>query len=433
MRTLQHFNNFVKEIISSNSRLHKQAVLQKYKDDEVVKRYLQIAFDPYRVYGLSTKKLYANVPPRVSADVELFDVFELFEYLEEHNTGTFQEIMLCQNLLDGVAAVDRECAELLEKLICKDLSIGCDSKTINKEIPDCVPCFDVQLANRYFDVPEKVEGKYFAITEKIDGGRIIAIKANGKAEFYTRAGQKYEGLVDLEREMLDTYPDGIVLDGEITILNNSGVKSKDAYKAAMKICRKDGSKTGLKMICFDVMSLEEWKTHKCTHSYLERRMLLESLSSTHHHIYFEVLPVLYKGTDTSKITELLDQMVARGSEGIMVNLCDAVYEFKRTNALLKCKKFSDADLEIIGFEEGAGRLKGTLGAILVRYKNGNTVKVGSGFSDEMRAEIWSDTSKFLNAICTVKYFEETTNKDGGISLRFPTFVSIRTDKLEPDF
>jgi hypothetical protein len=89
MRTLQHFNNFVKEITASNSRLHKQAVLQKYKDDEVVKRYLQIAFDPYRVYGLSTKKLHTNVPPHVAADIELFSIFELFEYLEEQldNTG----------------------------------------------------------------------------------------------------------------------------------------------------------------------------------------------------------------------------------------------------------------------------------------------------------------------------------------------------------
>jgi hypothetical protein len=58
MRTLQHFNEFVKEITSSNSRLHKQAVLQKYKDDETIQRYLQIAFDPYLIFGISGKKLH---------------------------------------------------------------------------------------------------------------------------------------------------------------------------------------------------------------------------------------------------------------------------------------------------------------------------------------------------------------------------------------
>ncbi len=432
MKTLMHFRDFVKEITSSNSRKFKQEVLQKYKDDSVVHRYLKIAFDPYKRYGLNYPKLSKVV--RVGDTWCAPTVFDLFDYLEVHNTGRDVDVAVCQLALDWLVSVeDIDSYNLLCKLICKDVSIGCDSKLINQVIPNCVSRFDVQLANRYFDAPERVEGKCFAITEKIDGGRIIAIKDNGKVEFYTRAGQKYEGLVDLEKEMLATYPDGTVIDGEITILNNKGVKSKDAYKAAMKICRKDGPKTGLKMICFDAMYIDEWKTQSCIHAYDERRLLLENLSSTFSHTYFEVLPVLYRGTDTSKITELLDQMVAQGSEGIMVNLCDAKYEFKRTNALLKCKKFSDVDLEIIGFEEGEGRLKGTLGAILVRYKKGNVVKVGSGFSDEMRAEIWADTSKFLNTVCTVKYFEETTNKDGGISLRFPTFVSIRTDKLEADF
>jgi DNA ligase-1 len=91
------------------------------------------------------------------------------------------------------------------------------------------------------------------------------------------------------------------------------------------------------------------------------------------------------------------------------------------------------DLQIIGFEEGTGRLAGTLGAILVRYKNGNTVKVGSGFTDWLRTEIWNNRSKYLDVICEIQYFEETTNQDGGESLRFPIFKDFRYDKVEADF
>ena len=437
MTTLQHFNEFVKEISSSNSKKFKQEVLQKYKNDEVIKRYLKIAFDPYKVYGISAKKL--------AKDVRVGDVwcaptaFDLFEYLDKHNTGRDVDIAICQLAVTFVAGDSNETVDILEKLICKDLSIGVDAKSINAAMPDLIPTFNVQLANRYFDNPDFVKGKYFAITEKIDGGRIIAIKDNGQVSFYTRAGQKYEGLVDLEKEMLETYPDGTVIDGEITILNNKGVKSKDAYKAAMKECRKDGPKTGLKMICFDAMHIDEWKAQKSEHDYIERRMLLDGLSSAHPHTYFEVLPILYKGTDTSKITELLDEMVAQGSEGIMVNLCNAKYEFKRTNALLKCKKFQSLDLEVIDLEEGSGRLAGTLGAILVRYKGGNIVKVGSGFSDEERKLYWLQPDLILNKIVEIKYFEESSSGDGAAktySLRFPTWVSnIRDpmDKANPDF
>ena len=435
MRTLMHFRDFVNEIMESNSRLHKQAVLKKYKDDEVVKRYLQICFNPYDTYGISTKKLYAEVPPHVIVDVELFDVFELFEFLKEHNTGTFKEIMLCQNLLEGVAAVDQECAELLEKLICKDLSIGCDSKTINKEIPGCIPTFDVQLAAKYFDKPQYVEGKSFALTTKIDGGRIIAIKENGQVSFYTRAGQKYEGLVDLEFEMLRFMPDDVCLDGEITLLDRGNLSSKEAYKETMKIVRtKDKEKHGIKMLVFDWLPASDFKRQSCDLTYSLRRAYMDKMFyDLNFLMYFETLPMLYAGSDTSMITEILEEEVAKGEEGIMINIMDAPYEFKRTNNLLKVKKMQTIDLEIIGFEEGSGRLADTLGAILVRYKNGNIVKVGSGFSDDLREQIWNHQMHYSGKIVEIQYFEETTNADGGESLRFPIFKDFRFDKTEADY
>jgi DNA ligase-1 len=292
----------------------------------------------------------------------------------------------------------------------------------------------VQLANKYFDKPEIVEGKEFVVTTKIDGGRIIALKENGQVSFYTRAGQKYEGLVDLEKEMLEKFPDNVCLDGEITILNNVGIPSKEAYKKAMKLTRSDGEKHGLKMLVFDWMPATDFKRQKCDIPYgrrcAESESLFANIPST---TYFELLPFLYHGKDTSKILELLDEAIASQEEGVMINIWDAPYEFKRTNNLLKVKKMNTLDLEIVGFEEGSGRLSGTLGAILVRYKKGNVVKVGSGFSDSLRDEIWNDRNKWLGAIVEIQYFEETTNADGGISLRFPIYKDLRLDKLEADF
>jgi DNA ligase-1 len=432
MRTLQHFNNFVKEITASNSRLHKQAVLQKYKDDEVIRRYLQIAFDPYKVYGISTKKLSKIVPGSGITSVQA--VFELFDYLEKHNTGTDRDVSLCQELLSHVNTWDREAGATLEALICKDLSIGCDSKTINKEMPGLIPTFDVQLANKYFDKPTYMEGKVFAITTKIDGGRIIALKENGQVSFFTRAGQKYEGLVDLEFEMLQFMPDNTCLDGEITLLDKGSLSSKEQYKETMKIVRtKDKEKHGIKMLVFDWMPAEEFTKQDCHYSYHGRREWLHEIFSSHEYKYFELLPILYCGRDTSKIIELLEAQVAKGEEGIMINDWYGSYEFKRTNNLLKVKKMQTLDLEIIDFEEGEGRLAGTLGAILVRYKNGNIVKVGSGFSDQLRKEIWQNQTANIGMIVEIQYFEETTNADGGESLRFPIFKDFRHDKMEADY
>lgn len=433
MKTLQHFNTFVNRMRESNSRLHKQEVLRQYKDDPIICRYLEIAFDPFKVYGISTKKLTKTVD--VKGITAVNTIFELFDYLEVHNTGRDTDIGVCQGILNRVASTDSESAELLVSLICKDLSIGCDSKTINKEIPALIPTFNIQLANKYFDKPQFIEGKTFAITTKIDGGRVIALKENGKVSFFTRVGQKYEGLVDLEEEMSRLLPDNICLDGEITLLDKGDLSSKEQYKETMKIVRtKDKEKHGIKMLVFDCMSAEDFKQQRCALTYEERRTKLDRIfrQDLSKLKYFELLPLLYVGADTNRIAELLEEEITKGEEGIMINIWDALYEFKRTNSLLKCKKFNSCDLRIIGFEEGTGKYTGMLGAFICEYK-GNWVKVGSGLTDELRKEIWDNQLKYQDTIIEISFFEETRDSTGKESLRFPTFKDFRPDKTEPNY
>lgn len=433
METLLKFNDFVTEICATNSRREKQEILWRYRGDDIIHRYLQIAFNPYIVHGISNKKLNKIVSYFRGQSVST--VFEFFKYLEQHNTGTDNDIAFCQEVIAGVSHHYPELEVLLKKLICKDLSIGCDVKTINMVIPGLIPTFNVQLAQKYFEKPEKLMGKEFAITTKIDGGRIIAIRSEDGVSFFTRAGQKYKGLIDLEKEMMEVFPPDTVLDGEITILDDTGISSKEAYKKAMKITRSDGEKHGLKMKVFDIMDTTEWQAQKCERTWDERRALLEMIFKffATNCTYFELLPVLYRGTDTSKVLEYLDEAIANQEEGVMINICDAVYEFGRTWNLMKVKKMNTLDLEVVDYEEGSGRLAGTLGAIHVRYKNGNIVKVGSGFSDELRKQIWNHDVMIVGKIVEIQYFEESTNADGGISLRFPVFKDFRPDKLTPDF
>ena len=145
-----------------------------------------------------------------------------------------------------------------------------------------------------------------------------------------------------------------------------------------------------------------------------------------------VLPMLYYGTDQSKIDELLEQMVAEDKEGLMLNT-DVPYKRTRHKGILKIKRFYTMDLKIVGYEEGTGRLEGTLGALVLEYK-GNTVKVGSGFTDEQRTELWNNREDIIGALCEVKYKEISSDKNTGLeSLQFPVFVQMRFDKSEVSF
>lgn len=453
MQSLIKFDNFIKELNQNNSRNYKMEVLRKYADDYDIKYFLKFIYNPYITTGISDKKLHKHLEDIAVMPYLNSDGFKLLLlYLKVNNTGTDRDIAIIQDfkvryLGYSYDSEPTELCKLFDAIVTKNLPLGIDVLTINKCIPNLIPTFNVMLANKYFEKPEVVEGKRFALTTKIDGGRIVAIKKNGEARFYTRQGQEYEGLVDLKEEMEAHMPDNICLDGEITLLNPYVVEkdeqgrpaigrklsSKEQYKETMKITRKDGEKHGIKMKVFDCMLAEQFENQKCDTKYWERRMYLNMIfkgvrqETFGGYTYFELLPLLYEGDDISKITEILEQQIAQGEEGIMINIWNAPYQFKRTNDLLKVKKMNDIDLPILDFEEGTNKHKGKLGAIVTEYK-GFPLKVGSGFTDELREKIWNNKEDYRGLTMSVQYFEETTNQEGGISLRFPVFLDFRYDK-----
>lgn len=420
METLIRFASFHAAMLQSNSRNYKLMTLQQYSHDEQVMKVLKFVFDPYITTGISKKKLEKEVQP-----VQRFKTtLDLLEYIKEHNTGTDEVLSYVKGFMSGLGLSHQG---LLQQIICKNMPIGISPMTINQVRPGFIPQFNVMLANKYFDDPEIVEGKNFTITTKIDGGRIIAMKDNGIVKFFTRAGQEYEGLVDLEEEMLKKMPDGIVLDGEITLLDPQGLDSKEQYRRTMMITRKLGVKHGVRMLVFDAMMAEDFKEQKVTPHYASRRLWLETLFASSKPTFFSLLPKLYTGSDTSVIAKLLNEQVAKGEEGIMININDEPYHFTRTNALLKVKKMQDVDLKVISLEEGNNQNKGKLGAFIVDYKGCN-VRVGSGISKEIREQVWAHQEDYIGMTISVQYFEETQNQAGGLSLRFPVFLDFRFDK-----
>jgi len=441
------FYTFVQEINKEKGSNYKMSVLERYKDDEDIKYLLNFIYNPYIITGISDKKLQKTIENPSSFDLLYIDSLRgILEYLKTHNTGRDCDILQARTFLSDVImskmkedpTLPTEAIYLFNNIITKNVILGFDVLTINKVIPGLIPTFNVQLANKYFDKPEVVEGKEFALTTKIDGGRIIALKQGDEVSFWTRAGQRYEGLVDLENELRSLPLDDICLDGEITLLNPYVVEndlwtnepaigrkmsSKEQYKETMKITRKDGEKHGVKMLVFDFMPASDFEKQVSTQTYRERRRWLDMLPQM---TYFEVLPVLYQGKDTSQITKWLNHNIENGEEGVMINMVDDYYQFKRSNSLLKVKKMNDIDLPILDFEEGSNQYEGSLGALITEYK-GCKLKVGSGISKELRQEIWNHKEDYRGLTMVVQYFEETTNQNGGVSLRFPILLDIRYD------
>ena len=64
-----------------------------------------------------------------------------------------------------------------------------------------------------------------------------------------------------------------------------------------------------------------------------------------------------------------------------------------------------------------------LSNIIIEHK-GNKVGVGSGFTIDERKKYYANPEWLVGKTVTIQYFEESKNKDGEYSLRFPVLKHI---------
>lgn len=152
-----------------------------------------------------------------------------------------------------------------------------------------------------------------------------------------------------------------------------------------------------------------------------------------------------------ELVEYEEEMIRKGYEGVMIRSVDGPYKCGRSTTkegyLLKLKQFADAEAVVVGFEErmhnANEKLKDelghakrsshkanlvpmdTLGALVVKCdKFSKEFKIGTGFDDVTRAEIWKNKDKYLGRLVTFKYQPHGT-KD---KPRIPSFKGFRDER-----
>lgn len=432
----------LERIKGTSSRIGKEEIIIEFKDNEVIKKGFNFLFNDFITTGLDVKKLKKDFNG-LNTIRGFSSILDLFDHLEEFNTGTDSMIQKVQMFIRSNAKTP-EMVTFLEELFTKTYRAGFTARTVNKAFGyQFIPEFNVQLAHPYDKYADKVSGT-FALSVKLDGNRMLAIvDADGNAQFFTRKGKVIDGLDEISADIKEyattsgilgraEYNNGFVLDGEVLIKGD--LDSQDAFQETMKVVRKKGTKTGLNFWVFDIIPTSEFLEGESTLTYLRRDLDLVSTFSLKNFSSLHKLDMLYIGNDKEVIPTYLEQAIAGGEEGLMLNT-DVTYKCKRHNGLLKIKEFKSSDVLITGVFEGTGQLKGTLGGIIIDWK-GHEVRVGSGFSFEERDALWSakdGSTSPVGMIAEIQYFGESTNqKDDSISLRFPTFKGIRSDKTVED-
>jgi DNA ligase-1 len=147
---------------------------------------------------------------------------------------------------------------------------------------------------------------------------------------------------------------------------------------------------------------------------------INTLFSTHHPFAEAHTHVRCDGVD--HLREELKRVEALGGEGLMLRRPGSKYEAGRSSTLLKVKTFHDAEGRVVGHEDGKGKHKGRLGALVVEMDNGTRFNVGTGFTDKER-----ESPPPIGSVITYRYQELTPD---GVP-RFPTYVGPAIDKAAP--
>jgi len=277
---------------------------------------------------------------------------------------------------------------------------------VNKEF--VVGGVEPMLAKSFKDYENKIVYPCYS-QPKLDGHRCICIVNNGICSLWSRTRKIITSVPHIIETIEKTFPNkNIILDGE---LYNHDYKNK--FEEITSFIRQQTPKVGyevVKFFVYDIVSSDNFE---------QRILNLNKIKFTNDNI----IKVETRKVNNSE--ELMDYFIEdrkNGYEGSMCRNAIGPYEHKRSYNLQKIKDMQDDEFEIIGIENGRGRMSEC--AIFVC----KTVE-GKEFSCKMQGSLealkiyLANPKTVIGKLLTIQ-FQGYTN---GSLPRFPIGLRIRKD------
>ena len=427
-KDLKRIQEFVDRLKSTNSTNDKIDIIKEYKEDYIINKVLKYTYSPFKQFHLTSATVKKNkkLEPREGYN----DLFYLLDALSKRTITGHDAIQYTKGYINGMEDWQKD---LVFCILDKNLKTRTGADLINKAIPGCVPTFKVALANSYDKQKGKVDfnTQTWYASQKLDGVRCLAIvDENGKCNFYSRQGKTFDTLDTLKNEIESLNLCNMVFDGEICIVDDEGVED---FQGIMKeIKRKDHTIKNPKYKVFDYLMLEEFDNQESKRNLSNRLGNFNMIYSEFKSSKLKCIDLLeqWKVESEDHFQELAELATKNNWEGLILRK-DCEYKGKRSNDLLKVKKFFDEEYIVKGVENSIHRIivdgleveEEMLSNVVIEHK-GCDVGVGSGFNQEERRLYFNNPERIIGKTITVQYFEETLNQDGCHSLRFPVVKHV---------
>lgn len=417
-------------VLSGNAQLD---YLKQYQS-ELLRDILEYTYNPHKKYKVDEGKLskfYQHIYGErefTSGDWNIFK-YTILDHLSNIASAKDEDV---KDLCDYLSNFNKEAQEFMLMVLAKDLRINMGVKKFQKIWNNFCEEPQVQLAQKW--EAQKFKNGFYS--RKLDGIRNYYLQ--GQCWSRSNRLQKSEPVRHIVEQLQTLDCDNYVFDGELIYLNPDGTEDFQKAVSLLRSDERDVLCDNIYFVIFDAIP---------THNFLDKSPVMETFNEEYSKLQELLCPtesglswsktklpnvLLIKQVKEDEADVLREAVIKYNWEGLMYRNGDAPYEFKRSKHLLKIKEMQDIELEVIGYEEGTGKHEGKLGAFVVSYE-GFPVKVGSGYSDELREHYWQHKDECIGRFIKVQYFEKTINVEGKPSLRFPIFLCFRNPQTSEEY
>ena len=439
----------IKELRQDSSLNYKKDILRKYSDYVPFQKFLVYVYNPRVNYFM--KKL-PNVLSYGHGHHNISKMYSLLEQLKQREiTGNHAQEVVREYLLNTNQVI----RELFELAIGRDIRAGVGVGIINEVYKGLI---EEILYQRCSKLDEKtiarLDMRYdgWLCQKKLDGCFSYIIIQSGVVTLLTRAGTQWtsdklsEELKDIEDTVLIgealVKENGRELDRKTgNGLINSFIKREatlgkllDKYSLSKKVKALDELTAKKEEFYFtdqrlyfevwDSLTLQEFEAGISTRPYTQRfgeaiRVAFSTKS---------INPVpSFKVYSLKEAEDIAKDYMEEGYEGAILKKSDSIWKDGTSKDLIKIKAVLDADLVCVDVEEGSGKYKGKVGALVLETSCGRLrVKVGTGLNDLDRAKPFD---YYIGKVIEIQYNEFIKSKSKSTdSLFLPRFVEVREDK-----
>ena len=251
------------------------------------------------------------------------------------------------------------------------------------------------------------------VQPKMDGLRCVAILKDGVCTLWSRTRKPITSLPHIIAEIEDRFSEDVILDGEAY---NHDFKTN--FEHIVHLVRQeepDEKCTDVQYHIYDVVNDK---------SFSERTQIIERLFNEAGTLSYLKRVETLTVNNENDVPDFFVEYREQGYEGAMLRNSNGGYTNKRSSDLIKVKEMQDDEFEIMGIEEGRGKLAGHVGSFICKIQDGGTFNVKMSGDTGRLKEFFNDHSLWENKLMTVQFQDFTSY---GIP-RFPVGLRIIDDK-----